>query len=45
MSAPRDDVGELDRLARVQLSCTIEPADLPRRDTQPRHHRWRYKRL
>ena len=28
MSAPRDDVDEVDRLARVQLSCTIEPGDL-----------------
>jgi hypothetical protein len=25
---PRDDVDEVDRLARVQLSCTIEPGDL-----------------
>lgn len=24
MSAPRDDVDEVDRLARVQLSCTID---------------------
>lgn len=28
MSAPRNDVDEADRLARVKLSCTIEPADL-----------------
>jgi hypothetical protein len=28
MSAPRTDVDEADRLARVKLSCTIEPGDL-----------------
>ena len=28
MSAPRNDVDEADRLARVKLSCTIEPGDL-----------------
>lgn len=28
MSVPRDDVYEADRLARVTLSCTIEPGDL-----------------
>jgi hypothetical protein len=28
MSGGRNDVDEVDRLARVKLSCTIEPGDL-----------------